>query len=165
MPLLVVDNPPDRPAWIAETLRLVISATEAERRSLLSLVGAMTDERLRTGSADDWGPGQIAVHLLLVERGVMLIGLRLARGEAPGPTGQPRPAADAVTREGLAGLAEKAATAAARLRTEFPAAPEVTATAAHPFYGPLNCFGWLLTLPSHYAAHLAALREGGRSAL
>ena len=31
--------------------------------------------------------------------------------------------------------------------------------------GDLNAFGWLLTLPNHYRAHLDALERGTRSAL
>jgi hypothetical protein len=62
-------------------------------------------------------------------------------------------------------LAEKAAAAAERLRTDFPPEPDVARTAAHPFYGPMNCFGWLLTIPNHYNAHLSAYREGRPSPL
>jgi hypothetical protein len=29
----------------------------------------------------------------------------------------------------------------------------------------MNCFGWLLTVPNHYNAHLSAYREGRHSAL
>jgi hypothetical protein len=37
--------------------------------------------------------------------------------------------------------------------------------ARHPFYGDMNCFGWLLTLPNHYYAHLTAHDRGVPSAL
>jgi hypothetical protein len=76
--LTVTDDPPDRPAWVSETIRLV---------------------------AD--------------ERGVSLIALRLGQGQEGGSTGQPRPAASAVTRPGISALAEKAASALRRLRAEF----------------------------------------------
>jgi hypothetical protein len=161
MSLTVVDNPPDRPAWIQETIRLLTAGAADGRRSLLHLVEDTTDTDLLAGGPDDWGVGQIAVHLLIVERGVSLIALRLARGEAAGNTGQPRPVPGAVTRDGIRSLADKAAAAAARLAAEFPAEPDTTRTADHPFYGPMNCFGWLLTIPNHYHAHLAA-RAGGR---
>jgi DinB superfamily len=165
MSLTIVDNPPDRPEWIRETIRLVTSVAADGRRSLLHLVEETTDADLLAGTPDDWGLGQIAVHLLIVERGVALIALRLAKGEDAGNTGQPRPAPSGVTRDGIRSLADKAAAVAERLRTEFPVAPDVDRTAAHPFYGPLNCFGWLLTLPNHYTAHLSAYREGRPSAL
>ena len=165
MSLLVVDNPSDRPEWIAETIRLVAGVAAEGRRSLLHLVEETTDADLLAGSPDDWGLGQIAVHLLIVDRGVSLIALRLARGEQAGNTGQPRPAPSRVTREGIRTLAEKAATAAERLRTDFPPEPDDHRTAAHPFYGPMNCFGWLLTIPNHYNAHLSAYREGRPSPL
>lgn len=165
MTLVVVDNPPDRPDFITETIRLQATAAAEGRRSLLHLVDEATDADLLAGTPDEWGLGQIAVHLLLVDRGVSGIALRLARGEDAGATGQPRPAPASVTRDGIRSLAGKAATAAERLAAEFPAEPDSGRTAAHPFYGPLNCFGWLLTVPNHYNAHLSAYREGRRSAL
>ena len=151
MTLIVTDEPPDRPAWVAETLRLV-DDPKCRARDLV-------------GGPQDWGLGQMAVHLLLIERGVALIALRLAKGEAPGRTGQPRPAASAVTRAGIGTLAQKAVDTMRQVRAEFPAEPDAQAVARHPYYGELNAFGWLLTLGNHYAAHLEALERGTRSAL
>jgi DinB family protein len=161
----VVDDPPDRPDWLRETIRLLVSGTTAERDRLLARVAQASDADLARGSDDEWGLGQVATHLLIVERGVALIGLRLAMGSEAGPTGQPRPAASAVTRAGIASLTGKAAATAARLVAEFPAEPDAKATARHPYYGDLNCFGWLLMLPEHYRAHLEALDRGRPSAL
>src|SRR2546423_2473642 len=107
MSLRVVDNPPDRPEWIRETVRLVTAVAADGRRSLLHLVEEATDADLLAGSPDDWGLGQIAAHLLIVDRGVSLIALRLARGEEAGNTGQPRPASGAVSRDGIRSLAGK----------------------------------------------------------
>ena len=165
MTLIVTDEPPDRPAWVAETLRLVAESTSRGRDRLMIRVAAASDTELRAGTDLDWGLGQIAVHLLLIERGVALIALRLANGEAPGRTGQPRPGASGVTRAGIATLAEKAVEALRQLRAEFPAEPDAKAVAKHPYYGDLNSFGWLLTVGNHYAAHLEALERGTRSAL
>lgn len=165
MSLTVVDDPSDRPAWIRETVALLTDRADRERATLLGLVAGASDTALAAGTDDDWGLGQVAVHLLLVERGVAGIVLRLARGEAAGATGQPRPTAGAATRAGIAALAEKAAAATGRLRSGFPPEPDAAATARHPFYGDLNCFGWLLTLPNHYGAHIQAHRAGRPSAL
>lgn len=165
MPLRIVDNPADRPEWIRETIRLVAASAADGRRALLHLVDEATDAGLGSGGPDSWGLGQVAVHLLLVDRGVSGIVLSLARGEDPGGTGQPRPDAAAVTREGIRALAEKAAKAAERLLADFPADPDATRTAVHPFYGQLNCFGWLLTIGNHYTAHLQAWREGRPTSL
>ena len=165
MSLTIVDNPADRPEWIKETIHLLTGVSADGRRSLLHLVEETTDADLLAGTPDDWGIGQIAVHVLIVDRGVSLIAIRLARGEDAGNTGQPRPAPIGVTRDGIRTLAVKADSAALRLRAEFPAEPDVTRTAVHPFYGPLNCFGWLLTVQNHYHAHLSAQRAGRRSAL
>ena len=165
MTLTVTDEPPDRPAWVSETIRLVADGMDNWRTRLLARVEQASDIDLASGSDEDWGVGQIAVHLLLIERGVALIALRLAQGQEAGSTGQPRPAASAVTRPGISTLADKAAAAQRRLRSEFPAEPNTGATARHPFYGDLNCFGWLLTLPNHYYAHLRALDRGTATAL
>ncbi len=165
MSLTVVDDPSDRPAWIQETVALLTARADQERAVLLQLVAAADDAALATGTDDRWGLGQIAVHLLLVERGVAGIALRLARAEPVGATGQPRPGAGEVTRAGFAALAAKAGAATDRLRSAFPAEPDTAATARHPFYGELNCFGWLLTLSNHYGAHLEAHRAGRTSAL
>lgn|GEM_PF-2236086 len=165
MTLTVTDDPPDRPGWVSETIRLVADGMDEWRARLLARVEQATDVDLAAGSDDDWGVGQIAVHLLVIERGVALIALRLAQGQEAGSTGQPRPAASAVTRPGIYTLAEKAAAARRRLRAEFPPEPNTAATAKHPFYGDLNCFGWLLTLPNHYHAHLLALDRGTPSAI
>ncbi len=165
MTLTVADDPPDRPEWVSETIRLLADGTDKGRARLLARVEQTSDTELAAGTDDDWGVGQIAVHLLLIERGVALIALRLAQGQEGGSTGQPRPAASAVTRPGISTLAEKAAGTLRRLRSEFPAEPNTVATARHPYYGNLNCFGWLLTLPNHYTAHLQAHDEGTSSAI
>jgi hypothetical protein len=163
--LRVVDDPPDRPEWLHETIRLLTTGTKTERDRLLARVAGASDADLARGTDDDWGLGQVATHLLIVERGVSTIGLRLAAGAEPGPTGQPRPAASGISRAGIESLAGKAVSTAARLIADFPAAPDTTATARHPYYGDLNCFGWLLMLPEHYRAHLEALDRGRPSAL
>ncbi|HEU5288464.1 MAG TPA: hypothetical protein VFV20_08685 [Candidatus Limnocylindria bacterium] len=165
MTLTVTDEPPDRPEWVSETIRLVAEATAEWRDRLLALVDRASDADLSAGTDEAWGVGQVAVHVLLIERGVAGIALRLARGEPPGRTGQPRPAAAAVSRAGIASLAAKSADAMAGLGAEFPPAPDIRAVARHPYYGELNTFGWLLTLPNHYRAHLDALERGTKSAL
>lgn len=163
--LVVTDEPPDRPEWITATIRLVAEATGHGRQRLLERVAATSDADLTSGAENDWGVGQIAVHLLLIERGVAGIALHLASGEPAGRTGQPRPVAASVSRDGILTLAVKAEQAMDRLRHQFPAAPDLIAAARHPYYGELNTFGWLLTLPNHYRAHLEALDLGTASAL
>jgi hypothetical protein len=162
---LVVDDPPDRPEWLRQTIRQLVDGTAIERDELLGRVQKASDAALLAGSDDDWGLGQVATHLLIVERGIALTGLRLAQGAPAGRTGQPRPAVADVSREGIQSLAEKAAATAERLVAEFPAEPDLKPTARHPYYGDLNCFGWLLMLPEHYRAHLSALDQGRPSAL
>ena len=151
MTLRVADEPPDRPEWLRETIRLLVESTTDERAHLLAIVDSAPEAELSAGSDDDWGLGQVAAHALIVERGVTLIGLRLATG--------------ATTRTGIAGLAARAAATCDRLRADFPGEPDAARTARHPYFGDLNCFGWLLMLPIHYKGHLAALRAGRPSAL
>jgi hypothetical protein len=164
--LIVVDEPRDRPAWIRESLALLARRVREERARLLARVTAASDEDLARGSDEDWGLGQVATHALVVERGVVSIALRLARGEAvERGTGQPRPPASGVSRGGIASLAEKAERDLARFEEDFPDDPDMSRRARHPFFGEMNCFGWLLTLPTHYAAHFEALDRGTASAL
>lgn len=165
MSLTVVDEPPDRPEWLKETLRLTAEALERGRSRVLARVARTSDADLVSGDDLNWGVGQIAVHVLTVERGVVGIALRLARGQTPGQTGQPRPAAASVTRDDIASRAAKAAERVTQLLAEFPSAPDLATTGPHPYYGDLNCFGWLLTLTNHYTAHLDALDRGTHSHL
>lgn len=165
MPLTVVDDPPDRPDWIRETVRLLADRLEVGRARLLAAVESASDAELAAGTEQAWGIGQVAVHLLIVERGVLGIAQRLAEGETTAATGQPRPAATEVSRGGIAALSERSRRAAEAFRTGFPAEPDTRTTARHPFYGDLNCFGWLLTLPNHYDAHLDAHAQGVSTAL
>lgn len=165
MSLTVVDEPPDRPEWLKETLHLTADALERGRSRVLARIARTSDPDLVSGDDVNWGVGQIAVHVLTVERGVLGITLRLARGQDPGPTGQPRPAASAVTRDGLASLCRKTEERLAQFLAEFPSAPDCVKVGRHPYYGDLNCFGWLLTLTNHYSAHLNALDRGTHSHL
>ena len=165
MSLTVVDEPGDRPAFLSEALRTIAGEIERGRARLLARVAAASDAEIAGGTDDDWGVGQIATHLLLVDRGISGIALRLAKGEAPGATGQPRPAAGTATRERITDLAQKARERLDRLVAEFPSEPNTTATARQPYYGEMNCFAWLLAVPIHYAAHLSALERGEKSAM
>ncbi len=166
MSLIVVDQPADRPGFIRETLALLATQLRRDRARLLARVAAASDDELLRGSDDEWGLGQVGTHLLIVQRGVLSIALRLAQGEAvERGTGQPRPAASAVSRAGIAALADKAEASLERFVAAFPSEPDVELTARHPYYGPLNCFGWLLTELVHSTAHGDAVERRTKSAL
>ncbi len=165
MSFTLVDEPPDRADFTRDAVAAVAGSIRLGRRRLLDRVAAATDEMIAAGTDDDWGVGQIALHLLTVERGILGISGRLARGEPPGPTGQPRPKAGSATRAGIASLASKAEERLVRLVAEFPVEPNITATARQPYYGEMNCFAWLLAIPIHYTAHLDALDRGQKSAM
>lgn len=165
MTFVLVDEPGDRAAFVREALDVLARAIRDGRGRLLERVAGATDEQLASGTDDDWGIGQVALHLLTVERGISGIALRLARGEPPGPTGQPRPKPGSATRDGIQSLAAKADDRLATLVREFPADPDLRSTARQPYYGDMNCVGWLLTVPLHYTAHLEALDRGAKSAL
>lgn len=165
MSLTVVEEPPDRSQFTREALALVLARLDEGRAGLLRRVAAASDEELARGTDDDWGLGQIAAHLLIVERGIYGIALRLARGEAPGSTGQPRPAPGYAGRAKILELAARVEERRAKLLEEFPAEPDVRATAAQPYYGPMNCYAWLLASMLHYPAHLEARDKGTKSTL
>ena len=165
MSFRVVDDPDDRALFRKEAVALLAETLVAGRRRLLDRVAKASDEELARGTEDDWGIGQVAAHLLVVERGVAGIALRLAKGELAGQTGQPRPAVGSADRAKIAELAARAADRLAKLVAEWPEAPNTEATARQPYYGDMNCFAWLLTLPLHYTAHLDALEKGTKTAL
>ena len=165
MSLTIVDHPGDRPEWIRELLDHIAERLRSGRADLLARVERASDDAIVAGTDEDWGIGQIAAHLLVSERGMVTIALRLARGEEPGRTGQPRPAASTSSREAIATLASKVEATLARLRTDFPAEPDVETRAETPYLGAFNCFGWLLLAALHYDAHLAAIDRGNKSAL
>jgi hypothetical protein len=165
MSLTLVDHPADRPEWIRELLERIAERLRDGRAELLSRVEHASDADLVAGNDENWGIGQIAIHLLVSERGMTTIALRLARGEPAGRTGQPRPAAGAVSRDGIAALAAKAEATLDRLRIDFPPEPDVETRAPTPYLGPFNCFGWLVLAALHYDAHLVAIARGTKSAL
>lgn len=151
----LVSDVPDSTAYVRDTVTSVLAHLEHEARILDDLL-ARPKARVAAG-APGWDVQQVALHLYVVERGVIRLTLQLARGEAPGETRQPRPRED-VTPEALAAWSEKAAQARSRLRLEFPVRPNLDAVAAHPYFGDLNSIGWLLTLYNHGHTHLAAIR-------
>src|SRR6266508_2438943 len=116
----LVDAPRDRPDFLRETVDLLTGELDGHRARLLARVEATSDEALVEGSDDDWSVGMVAYHLLVSERGMMGIVMRLARGEVPTSTGQPRPVVGSATRQVIAEAAAKAASAVQRVRAEFP---------------------------------------------
>ncbi len=165
MSFALVDAPRDRPDFLRETVDLLTGELDGHRARLLARVEATSDEALVEGSDDDWSVGMVAYHLLVSERGMMGIVMRLARGEVPTSTGQPRPVVGSATRQVIAEAAAKAASAVQRVRAEFPADAELGTTAPSPYFSQFNCISWLFASAFHYRAHLHALEQGVKSAL
>ena len=164
MSFRLVDQPHDRPEFLREAIDIFARNLEAGRARLMERVALATDAELAAGTELDWGVGMIAYHLLVSERGMIGIALRLARSEAPPSSAQPRPEPGTATRAVLEEAAAKAAQAEARLRAEFPSRPDLSATATSPYFEQFNCISWLLAAAFHYQSHLEALERGGRSA-
>lgn len=165
MSFRLVDQPADRPAFLQETIDILSRDLDASRTRLLERIASASDDEIASGTEDDWGVGMIAYHLFVSERGMVGIAMRLARGEVPTSTGQPRPAPGATTRAVVMEAGAKAAQAVERLRREFVSTPRLDVTAPSPYFGPFNCFSWLLAARFHYQAHLEALERGTKSAL
>lgn len=165
MSFRLVDQPEDRPAFLRETIDILSRDLEGARARLLERVARASDDELMAGTEDDWGIGMNAYHLLVSERGMVGIALRLARGEIPSSTGQPRAEPGTTTRAVLVEAGAKAAAAVERLRREFPSSPAFDARAPSPYFGPFNCISWILAATFHYQAHLEALDRGTKSAL
>lgn len=164
MTFRLVDHPHDRPEFLREAIDIFSRNLEAGRARILERVARATDAELASGTELDWGVGMIAYHVLVSERGMVGIALRLANGQQPSSSAQPRPEPGTVTRAVLEEAAAKAAAAVARLRAEFPSQPNFAATATSPYFEQFNCVSWLLAAAFHYQSHLEALERGGRSA-
>ena len=164
MTFRIVDQPHDRPEFLREAIDIFTRNLEAGRARLLERVSRASDAQIAAGTETDWGLGMIAYHLLVSERGMVGIALRLANGAQPTSTGQPRPQPGAVTRAVVEEAAAKAAAAVAKLRAEFPAKPNFAATAPSPYFEQFNCISWLLAAQFHYQTHLEALERGAKSA-
>src|SRR5438552_16255062 len=59
VPLLVVEDPADRPEWLRETIRLLVDGTGIERDRVIDRLGKAAGEALPRGPGEDCAVAQV----------------------------------------------------------------------------------------------------------
>jgi len=141
---------------------VLVELVEEQRARLLGLLDGVSEEQAAFRPApDQWSIADVLRHVIAAEEGVARIVESLARGTVP--DGQ-RALGSQIPDEGqpLPSLVERLRAArrdlVARVRG-WPASPDLAATFEHPFFGPLNCKGWLAFQRLHDADHILQLEQ------
>jgi len=146
----------------AKDVPVLVELVDEQRARLLGLLDGLSEEQVvfRPGP-DQWSVADVLRHVIAGEEGVAHIVESLARGAVPGGK---RVMGRQVPDEGqpLAALIERLRAARAGLLARihgWPASPDLAATFDHPFFGPLNCKGWLAFQRLHDADHIGQLEQ------
>ncbi|MBF6600244.1 MAG: DinB family protein [Dehalococcoidia bacterium] len=135
---------------------LAALVADSQRRLLDAFAACDGDAALRAPAPGEWSMRELARHVVSAEHGVGLTIERLSRGES----------AAAMARAGMSSndgqasygsLLERLRETNARLTTiiaALPAEANVTLTAAHPFFGELNCREWAAFQRVHDEDHI-----------
>jgi len=140
----------------------MLQLIEEQRARLLALLDGVTDEQAAFRPApDQWSIADVLRHVIAAEEGVAGIIESLARGAVPDGS---RALGSQVPDEGqaLSALVERLRTARAALLERvggWPASPDLSATYDHPFFGPLNCKGWVAFQRLHDADHIGQIEQ------
>jgi uncharacterized protein (TIGR03083 family) len=141
---------------------VLVELVEEQRGRLLALLDGLSKEQVAFRPApDQWSIADVLRHVIAGEEHVALIVESLARGVVPGGK---RVIGRQTPEEGqpLAALVERLRAARADLLARirgWPASPDLAATFGHPFFGPLNCKGWLAFQRLHDADHIGQLEQ------
>ena len=141
---------------------VLVELIEEQRATLLGLLDGVSEEQAAFHPApDQWSIADVLRHVIAAEEGVARIVASLVRGVVP--EGQ-RALGSHIPDEGqpLAALIERLRAAHADLLERvrgWPASPDLAATFEHPFFGPLNCKGWVAFQRLHDADHTGQLEQ------
>jgi len=141
---------------------VLVELIEEQRGRLLALLDGVNEEQATFRPApDQWSIADVLRHVIAAEEGVARVVESLARGVVP--EGQ-RALGSHVPDEAqpLAALIERLRAARADLLARvrgWPASPDLAATFEHPFFGPLNCKGWVAFQRLHDADHIGQLEQ------
>ena len=140
----------------------IVETIEEQRARLLTLLDGVSEEQAAFRPApDQWSIADVLRHVIAAEEGVARIVESLACGVVPDGR---RALGSQIPDEGqsLSSLVERLRAARAglleRLRG-WPASPDLSATFEHPFFGPLNCKGWVAFQRLHDADHIGQLEQ------
>jgi len=141
---------------------VLVELIEEQRGRLLGLLDRVSEEQAAFHPApDQWSIADVLRHVIAAEEHVALVIESLARGVVPkGKRVMGRQTPD----EGqpLAALIERLRVARADLLARirgWPASPDLTATFEHPYFGPLNCKGWVAFQRLHDADHIGQIEQ------
>ena len=141
---------------------VLVELVEEQRARLLALLDGVSEEQAAFRPApDQWSITDVLRHVIAAEEGVAGIIESLARGAVPDGR---RALGSQIPDEGqpLAALIERLGVARAGLLARvrgWPASPDLAATFEHPYFGPLNCKGWLAFQRLHDADHIGQLEQ------
>ncbi|MBI2724203.1 MAG: DinB family protein [Chloroflexi bacterium] len=139
----------------------LLEHVSAQQRRLSEAFASVTaQEAVMAVPGDDWRIIDLLRHVVSAERSVAGLVQHRARGaRSPrgGGIGQMMPEGEdyGVLRGRLLAVNEEVLLAL----TELPAAPDLTATAPHPFFGPLNCLEWASFQRVHDSDHIQHLEK------
>jgi uncharacterized damage-inducible protein DinB len=142
----------------------LFAACEESRRHLLAALEGVSeaqarfrpgDREARPEDEEAWSMAEVLRHLIQAEEGIAERVWRVAKGEAA-TSSVPGALGDHETTP-LPGLLEALRSSRERLRaavTEVDGSERLDATVAHPFFGELNCRGWLALWGRHEMGHV-----------
>jgi hypothetical protein len=141
---------------------VLVELIEEQRGRLLGLLDGVSEEEAAFRPApDQWSIADVLRHVTAAEEHVALVIESLARGVVPrGKRVMGRQIPD--EGEPLAALVERLRAARRDLLARigrWPASPDLAATFEHPFFGPLNCKGWVAFQRLHDADHTGQLEQ------
>ena len=143
----------------ADDLRALI---ERERARLLGLLEGLTEAQASwKPAADQWSIKDVLRHVLAAERGVVEIVTSLASGVVPAGERQlGRQDADesATLKRLVARLGEERRRLLTFVDSLSPSA-DLSVTFPHPFFGPLNCKGWVAFQRIHDGDHIGQVEQ------
>ena len=135
---------------------------ERERARLLGLLEGLSEEQASwKAQPEEWSIKEVLRHVLAAERGVVQIVTSLSKGEVPErerQLGSQDPDESAT----LAQLVERLAGERRRLLAfvdSLSSSTDLSATYPHPFFGPLNCKGWVAFQRVHDGDHIGQIEQ------
>jgi hypothetical protein len=140
----------------------ILDLIEGPRDGLLALLDGVSEEQAAFRPApDQWSIADVVRHVTAAEESVVRVVESLARGAVPEgrrDTGSQTP------EEGqpLAAIVERLRAARADLLERvrgWPPSPDLATRFEHPFFGLLNCKGWVAFQRLHDADHIGQIEQ------
>lgn len=135
---------------------------ERERTRLLGLLEGLSEAQASwTPQPDQWSVKEVLRHVLAAERNVIEVVTSLAAGVIPEgkrETGRQDPDESATLGDLVERLREERQRLLAFLRS-LPPSADLSVTFPHPFFGLLNCKGWVAFQRVHDGDHIGQIES------